>query len=222
MMKNILKLVAVASLLMTTGCAGLYESTGLENQKRNKVEMVRLPYMLTFSENKHRLDRTEVNALAAFLTNNNVGYGDELSMDFPLEKDGSLSELNKKRLSYVTDLLKYHGIIMAGEVTPYGVAPKTDEARLLISRYVVTPPRCGDWSRNSTSNYNNAPMQDLGCTTQANLGLMVANPRDLITGNRSGHPQTEKAAKAVNAYVNSASKATSAGGTGGKGGSGSK
>ncbi|WP_321397453.1 CpaD family pilus assembly lipoprotein [Emcibacter sp.] len=206
MKKNILKLIAITSLLMTAGCAGLHEETGLENLKRNKVEMVRLPYMMTFTPDTHRLDRDQVKALIAFLGNSSVGYGDELSMDFPLEKDGNLSDLNKKRLSFITELLKQHGIIMAAEVTPYGVAPKPDQARLLVSRYVVTPPRCGDWSRNSAANYNNAPMMDFGCTTQANLGLMVANPRDLITGNRSASPQAEKAAKAVSTYVGGGKK----------------
>ena len=206
MTKTILKLIAVASILMTAGCAGLHESTGLENQKRNKVEMVRVPYMMTFADNNYRLATDEVRALIAFLGNSNVGYGDELSMDFPLEKDGSLSDLNKRRLSYVSEVLKQHGIIMSMEVTPYGVAPKTNQARLLVSRYVVTPPQCGDWSRTSSSNYNNAPLQDLGCSTQANLGLMVANPRDLITGSRSEYPHAEKAAKAVETYVGGGNK----------------
>ncbi|MFC7048934.1 CpaD family pilus assembly lipoprotein [Emcibacter nanhaiensis] len=222
MTKNILKLIAVASLLMTAGCAGLHESTGLENQKRNKVEMVRVPYMMTFADNNYRLDSDEVRALIAFLGNSNVGYGDELSMDFPLEKDGSMSDLNKKRLSYIAEVLKRHGIIMSMEVTPYGVAPKTNQARLLVSRYVVTPPQCGDWSRASSSNYNNAPMQDFGCSTQANLGLMVANPRDLITGNRSDHPHAEKTAKAVNGYMTGTAKKSAGSATGGSSSSGSK
>ena len=80
--------------------------------------------------------------------------------------------------------------------------PNANTGRLLISKYVVTPPVCGDWRQPSYPNYNNAPMSNLGCASQANLGLMVANPRDLITGQQGGAPNAERAASAIEHYQN--------------------
>ncbi len=39
---------------------------------------------------------------------------------------------------------------------------------------------CGDWSRNAISGQDNLPPPDFGCTTQANLAAMIANPNDLV------------------------------------------
>lgn len=47
------------------------------------------------------------------------------------------------------------------------------------SAIAVAQP-CGDWSRNAVSGQNNLPPPDFGCTTQANLAAMIANPTDLV------------------------------------------
>ena len=39
---------------------------------------------------------------------------------------------------------------------------------------------CGDWTRNAVSGHDNLPPPDFGCTTQANLAAMIANPTDLV------------------------------------------
>lgn len=39
---------------------------------------------------------------------------------------------------------------------------------------------CGDWSRNAVGGHSNTPPPDFGCTTQANLAAMIANPTDLV------------------------------------------
>lgn len=201
--------------LIVTGCSTASQYSGQENQKRNLVEMVRIPYVMAFAAEKAMLSPDELSALDRFLTRASVGYGDELSMDFALERDGKITPLNTERLEYIREILIQRGLNMSYELTPYGRAPAQNTARLLISRYVVTPPQCGDWSQPSTPNYNNALMKDHGCSTQAQLGLMVANPKDLITGVSSDQTDTEKAAKAINTYrtrVTKVGTATTAGG----------
>jgi pilus assembly protein CpaD len=131
----------------------------------------------------------------------NIRYGDEFSMDFPLDRNGNLSELDKNRLAYISNLLKDGGLYMSATVTPYGMEPSVNTGRLLISKYVVTPPSC-NWSQPSYPNRENAPLANIGCSSQANLGLMVANPRDLIVGAEGGPPNAERAASAVERYQN--------------------
>jgi pilus assembly protein CpaD len=53
---------------------------------------------------------------------------------------------------------------------------------LVMERYLVTLPACPDWSRQSGTDFSNLPFSNFGCATQSNLGLMVAEPKDLVSG----------------------------------------
>lgn len=188
-------------LLLVTGCAGnMTQYSGVEQQTRNEVEMVRIPYDIQFPANQVELSGREILKLNNFLSAADITYGDEFSMDFPLDRNGNLSELDQQRLNYMSNLLKDNGIYMAANVTPYGMEPTAGTGRLLVSKYVVTPPECGDWTQKSYPNYENAPTNNLGCATQANLGQMVANPRDLIVGAEGLPANAERSAGAVERY----------------------
>lgn len=194
--------ISMACLMLTTACGGgLTNYSGVEQQNRNEVEMVRIPYSINFNADTDTMDEVEISKLNQFLTNANISYGDEFSMDFPLDREGNLSALDNKRLEYISNLLKDSGLYLAVAVTPYGMEPKANSGRLLISKYIVTPPTCS-WSQTVNPNHENAPISNIGCAAQANLGLMVANPRDLIIGAEGGSPNAERNARAINTYQN--------------------
>jgi len=193
-------LTPVMASLILASCSGASNYVDSDSHKRNEVEMVKIPFTVTFEAASPNLSGGMIEELDIFMMKSNVSYGDELSMDFPLQRDGTLSEQNKDRLTSLSALFKKRGLRLSADVTPYGLSPRENQARLLISRYVVTPPRCGDWSQPSNKNYGNSSLVNLGCANQANLGLMVANPRDLIIGASNGSPDAEKSAKAVNTY----------------------
>lgn len=52
--------------------------------------------------------------------------------------------------------------------------------RVSYLRYVAEPPQCGDWSTNLADEPMNLPYPNLGCANQRNLGVMIANPADLL------------------------------------------
>jgi pilus assembly protein CpaD len=52
--------------------------------------------------------------------------------------------------------------------------------RVSYMRYVAEPPQCGDWSTNLSDDPMNLPYPNLGCAQQRNLGVMIANPSDLL------------------------------------------
>ncbi len=197
LMKKVMNYISVMACLVLASCSGAANFADGDNQKRNEVQMVKIPLMVTFASDSATLSGESIANLDRFMMRSDVSYGDELSMDFPLNRDGSLSEMSQKRMAYMAEYLKGRGLHLSAEVTPYGMSPEADQARFLISRYVVTPPTCGNWSQPSTGNYGNASLPEIGCANQANLGLMVANPRDLITGATTGAIDTESAAKAV-------------------------
>jgi len=55
--------------------------------------------------------------------------------------------------------------------------PKT--ALLTYRQYVARVPECGIYTTSSTFNAANAQSANFGCATERNIGLMVADPRDL-------------------------------------------
>ena len=57
---------------------------------------------------------------------------------------------------------------------------------VVLERYLVTLPGCPDWSRESGTDFANLPFSNFGCATEANLGLMVAEPKDLVRGRPLG------------------------------------
>lgn len=52
--------------------------------------------------------------------------------------------------------------------------------RVSYMRYVAEPPQCGDWSTNLAYDPTALPYPNLGCAQQRNLGVMIANPADLL------------------------------------------
>ena len=200
---NIIKstFVGLSCIILTAGCASdMANFNGVEPQNRNEVEMVRVPYSIHFGNDVPEISDAEITKLNHFLATSNVTYGDEFSIDFPLDRNGNLSEIDRKRQQYVSNLLKDSGLYLSKNVTPYGMEPSPNTGRLLISKYVVTPPECGDWTQNSYPNYENAPLNNLGCATRANLGRMVANPRDLVIGATGAAADSEQSARAVENY----------------------
>jgi pilus assembly protein CpaD len=63
--------------------------------------------------------------------------------------------------------------------------------RLSYLRYVAKAPDCPDWSENVSRDPQNMPYPNLGCATQRNLAIAVADPRDLM-GPRAETPRSSE------------------------------
>jgi pilus assembly protein CpaD len=71
--------------------------------------------------------------------------------------------------------------LAAGEVV-VGVDPSqpADRVRMSFVSYTAVVPECGYWSDESVANPDNVDSQNYGCSSQHNLGLMLADPSDLL------------------------------------------
>jgi pilus assembly protein CpaD len=63
--------------------------------------------------------------------------------------------------------------------------------RLSYLQYVAKAPDCPDWSENVGRDPQNEPWPNMGCATQRNLAVAVADPRDLI-GPRAQTPRSSE------------------------------
>jgi pilus assembly protein CpaD len=71
---------------------------------------------------------------------------------------------------------------------------------VVLERYLVTLPACPDWSRKSGTDFANLPPSNFGCATETNLGLMVADPKDLVRGRILGPADGVHEAEAIVRY----------------------
>ena len=58
--------------------------------------------------------------------------------------------------------------------------------KIVLGRFIVVPPACPDWSKRADGDAANRVSSNFGCATTMNLGLMVANPGDLVRGRTPG------------------------------------
>ena len=79
-------------------------------------------------------------------------------------------------------------------------APDRETVKLIARRYVVTMPGCPDWTGRPGVNFNNTPSSNFGCATAVNLGLMVADPGDMVAGRHPGLMDGEFVARSIERY----------------------
>ncbi len=183
---------AAALTLMTltlTACSHQNaEWSGSETEKRSAVEMVRLTHDVAMAANETQLSQTAVAGLMGFLNGINYGHGDRLVLD---AGDSAAS-------AAVARYLTTAGYAVAPSLVPLGAGDGA--VRVAVERYVVTLPSCPDWRQKAWPNYENAPSSNFGCANATALGLMVANPRDLIEGDNFAGPDGTQAATAIERY----------------------
>lgn len=186
-------LLCAVLLLALAGCNSPTEQwQPVEAPKTNKVEFVRLNHSVRFAPGSAALAPAEARRLGAFVDDAEIAGGEEVFV-----ATGEADGLAQKRQAAVRTLLSRRGI----RAVPLATANAArDEVALQVERYVVTPPACPNWSKPSGGDPTNTVGSNFGCATATNLGLMVAEPRDLLVGRKPGPADAEPALRAVHKY----------------------
>jgi pilus assembly protein CpaD len=121
-----------------------------------------------------------------------LGYGDSIYVD------GGDAYGARQQVAAVA--ANYGMMVQAGAPVTAGVV-QPGSVRVIVSRRRAVVPNCPNWSRPSETDFNNRSMSNYGCSMNANLAAMVANPEDLIHGQEgTGIGDTATGAKAVQFY----------------------
>ncbi len=193
-------------LLATAACTPAANWSDVQAPKRNQVEPVRLVHDVRFL-NGAQLLPVEMAQLDGFIARHDIGYGDRVYVLTETRAGTS------QRTTNVLNYMKAHGIQAAGLPS---VEAQPGLVRIVVNRHVVVPPNCPDWSKPTTSDYSNTPMSNLGCSTTANFGAMVADPSELIQGRQPGPADAEGSTGAIQRYRTDKVKPLEKTGTGGK------
>lgn len=166
--------------------------------KELEVERAHYRHVVRFDTDRAAIEGHERDRLLAFLRSVELGPRDTVRLDGHADERASdlyNLDLAARRVQSVERVLREQGVEVAhvqrsayGELDPSapGSTPEAWRANrrveLVVERYVVVLPPCPDWSRHSGTDFANLPHSNHGCAVRTNLGLMVAEPRDLERG----------------------------------------
>ena len=137
---------------------------------QNMVEVVTLRHVVTFSGSEAGLGASEHSALNDFI-------------------DG--------RLMSVKSAFAQRGLVSSESVAAPGAeGPAGNEVAVMITRAVVIPPDCAVPTPEPTLR----PDHPFGCHVNSALGMMVANPQDLVEGRELGPGDAAQTIGAIERY----------------------
>lgn len=162
------------------------------------VEAVNVPvvsradYAMDLAAPGGSLPSAEAGRLDGWFRSLQLGYGDSIYVD---GADAYQARADVARVASQYGMLVGNGApVTQGAVQPGSV-------RVVVSRTRASVPGCPNWSAPSQPNIQNATMSNYGCSVNANLAAMIANPEDLVHGREgSGVVDSVTATKAVESY----------------------
>jgi len=183
--------VALSLGLSVAGCAGMPTNTSLYSTKQPVVE--RTNFTMDVDTTRSGLSISEQQRLNGWFETMELQYGDRISIEDPANNPAVAGAVN--------DLAARYGLIVS-EVAPTTVGQLAPgSARVVITRSSASVPGCPDWSAQSDANYFNATSPGYGCAVNGNLAAMVANPEDLLEGQKgNGETTVSTGTRAIETY----------------------
>jgi pilus assembly protein CpaD len=192
-MKALLASIAAALLATLAACdAPVTDYTKAEAPNYLRVDDASHSFIVHFVAGSDRLGRGEAERLARLVATGEIGPRDRISVS-----PSGPPALAARRMTMLSSEMLRYGMTI-GEV-PLAAVPR-DSAIIEIGRYLVTTPPCPNWSGQNAADFTNTPYSNFGCATATNLGEMIANPADLVSGQPLGMAAGQPAAAAVNRY----------------------
>jgi pilus assembly protein CpaD len=183
--------------IIVAGCAQtVADWTPAATPHEIKVQWVTHEHSVSFAGPANLLTKQESRSLDRFLGEIDLRPSDRLFVDVG-PKSGEVVADN--RVSIINEQLR-HYVPGAQALVITGEKGTDSDIRLIVGRYVALPPNCPDLSKPSASNPGNFNDSNFGCSTQRNLGLMLANPGDLLRGRTLGPADGQALSRSLRAY----------------------
>lgn len=191
---------ALAAAALAAGCSFPVTppEPGTVGPQAHKLGVERTLYRhdVTFPGDSAELPAGERAALERFLRD--TGADRQATVLVATDRTDPLAE---RRRQQVVRQLRRNGF------DPRASDPLLDSARpgdgdvlVRVARYHVVLPECPNYARTTTGDNSNLPASNFGCADRRNLGLMVANPRDLLRGRDMGPVSGARTAIPVRDY----------------------
>lgn len=188
-------IIALCLGLAVAGCTPpTSEWTEAEAPKKLHVDFVRLQHSTAFAPGTSQLAERSKEDLNAFLDQVQMAADDHIY--FQSASDDSLTAA---RIGELTRTIGQRGF-GATTLPPSAKDVPADHMLVVVERYVVTPPNCPNWTKPTYGDHSNTMPSNYGCADATNLGLMVADPRDLLIGRPLEPVDGDPAVAAIERY----------------------
>lgn len=151
-------------------------------------------YVLDVNSGYDGLAPDEAARVAGWFESLRLGYGDHVSVDAAGGSDAAAREAVGVVAARYGLLLDTTAPVTNGEIAP-------GKIRVVVSRTSASVPNCPDWSDKAGNDFNSNTLSNFGCSINSNLAAMIANPEDLVYGQRAtGANDASTASKAIKSY----------------------
>lgn len=210
----------LATMAALTGCFfQTAQWSPAESPKRNTVELIKFEHEVPFDVGDAQMSMQERERLGSFLERVRAGYGDDIVVAaigrIETARDTAIAERRTKAVATVLEAARLKHIVLP---PGRGNTEWDGTVRLTVSRYLVSAPDCPDWTKPSGSDWTNQQSSNLGCANVTNLGLMLADPGDLVRSQPMTHGDGQRGALQVQKYRAGKTATATASSTGGGGG----
>ena len=173
------KRAASSALALSLGlglaaCGGMDASNNFSLNSVNQPVVERSNYVLDLRTGVTGLDATEQSRLGDWFDMLDLGYGDRVAIDTPVESPAVRED--------IASVAGRYGILLADSapVTQGYVDP--GNVRVVVTRSTAHVPGCNDWSDKYGISQGNHTSDGFGCSINGNLAAMVADPEHLLEG----------------------------------------
>jgi pilus assembly protein CpaD len=193
-----MRYVMLALLVLTAGCETYYAD---DYRERFPVVVQRqTPVLLvSFVPNRTELAPDEAARLDTFL----AGFAAQNSGSLKLtaQHGAPTDRLALDRLAALQGRAVAAGIPKSRIELGFGERQSSaGDVVASFEYYTAQVPDCGDWSKNTAIDWTNTPSSNFGCATQRYIGLMAADPQDLLRGQAIGSHDDAKLADTLVKY----------------------
>jgi len=183
----------LATTLLLGACAPVTTYSAAEAPKNLTLDSSTVRVDLRFAPGSSQLSAAETAQLRHLAVSGSIGNADRVTVGA-----AGNPALARQRVASVAAVLLNYGIVADG-VQLADLPP--NRGIVEVMRTMVTLPACPNWSKRSQPDLANAPSSNFACSTETNLGLMVANPTDLASARTLSGTPGQPAAAAVQRYM---------------------
>ena len=144
------------------------------------VESARTAIELSGRDGSERLTATEIRRVDEIVTAFTAESRGQLVISIPGAAATDARVLG--RAKQIADHARRRGLTASRILIRVDTDDQRANGPVVISfeTLVVRVPECGDWSKESSHDVTNTDHSNFGCALQHNIGLMIADPADLI------------------------------------------
>ena len=212
MIRNIL---TVTAALLLSACSSHWDMQGVDPQEyytqhpvENKVEVRHLLYSMAFTADRNRLTADAIEDFRSAISDARPEAVESIRVGLAPSQMGN--DMRKEHIAKLLRGMGYHRKFVHFESTP-GTAANAAEVDIAYAAVVL--PHCPDWRKSPVTTFSNTPQPNFGCASTVNLGLMVADPRDLEKGTGENAPNAERNSIVIHNYKSGQDLTSSTGGS---------